>query len=148
MVFFFSKKWRVAPNIFPVVYIYIYIIIKSHCKHWFPWLSFSIHPHHPSLPAGLLNYIPYPGKAAVGRILLVGQHWHGHIKRSIGECHLWVRPWFSSRPACLVRLTWIVLELGSKWLYSCDFVGCCFLDGFNIARRILVQFLSSTWIYF
>ena len=30
-------------------------------------------------------------------------------------------------PACLVRLTWLVFEMGSKWLYSCCFVRCSFL---------------------
>ena len=41
-------------------------------------------------------------------------------------------------PACLVRLTWIFLVMGSKWSYSCYFVECCFQDLFNIARIILV----------
>ena len=31
-------------------------------------------------------------------------------------------------------------EMGSKWPYSCCFMGCCFQD---IASNILVQFLSS-----
>ena len=35
------------------------------------------------------------------------------------------------------------LEMGGKWLYSCCFVRCCFLDFFSIARSILVQFPSS-----
>ena len=46
-------------------------------------------------------------------------------------------------PACLVRLICIVLEMGDKWPYSCCFVRCCFQDLLNIARSILVQFLSS-----
>ena len=46
-------------------------------------------------------------------------------------------------PACLVRLIWIVLEMGGRWLYSWCFVRCCFQDVFNIARNILVQFPSS-----
>ena len=28
-------------------------------------------------------------------------------------------------PACLVCLTWMILEMGGKWSYSCSFVGCC-----------------------
>ena len=28
--------------------------------------------------------------------------------------------------ACLACLSWIVYEMGSKWLYKCCFVGCCF----------------------
>ena len=35
--------------------------------------------------------------------------------------------------AGLVRLTWVVLEIGGKWPYNCCFVGCCFQDFFNIA---------------
>ena len=33
--------------------------------------------------------------------------------------------------------------MGGRWPCSCCFVGCCFQDLFNIARRILVQFPSS-----
>ena len=46
-------------------------------------------------------------------------------------------------PACIVRLTLIVLETGSKWPYNCCFVWCCFQDLFNIAHNILVHFPSS-----
>ena len=45
-------------------------------------------------------------------------------------------------PVCLVCLTWMVLEMGGKWPFSCCFVGCCFQDLFNIAQSILVQFPS------
>ena len=41
-------------------------------------------------------------------------------------------------PACLVRLTWIVFMMGSRWPYSWCFVGCCLQDLFKIARSILV----------
>ena len=37
----------------------------------------------------------------------------------------------------------MVLKMGGKWLYSCCFMGCYFLDLFNIARSILVQFSPS-----
>ena len=50
---------------------------------------------------------------------------------------------FQQCPACLVRLTWIVLEMGGKWQYSSFFMGCCFHDLFSIAPSILVQPLSS-----
>ena len=40
--------------------------------------------------------------------------------------------------ACLVRLTWIVFVMGSRWPYSCCFAGCCRQDLFSIARNILV----------
>ena len=34
--------------------------------------------------------------AVVDKFLLVSQPWHVHVKRSIEECHLWVRPFSSS----------------------------------------------------
>ena len=46
-------------------------------------------------------------------------------------------------PACRVRHIWMVLEMGGRWPYSWCFVGCCILDLFNIAHRILVQFPYS-----
>ena len=41
-------------------------------------------------------------------------------------------------PACLVRLTYIVFVMGSRWPYSWCLVGCCCQDLFNIALNILV----------
>ena len=32
------------------------------------------------------------------------------------------------RPACLVRLTWIVFVIGGRWPYSWCLVGCCCQD--------------------
>ena len=46
-------------------------------------------------------------------------------------------------PACLLRLTWVVCEMGEKWLYSCCFVLYCFQDSFKVARTVLVYFPSS-----
>ena len=46
-------------------------------------------------------------------------------------------------PACLVRLTWIVLLVGGRWLYSRCFVGCFLKDLFKTARSILVLLPSS-----
>ena len=40
-------------------------------------------------------------------------------------------------PACLVRLTWIVFVMGSRWPYSWCLLGCCCQDLLNIARNIL-----------
>ena len=41
-------------------------------------------------------------------------------------------------PACMVRLTWIVLVIGGRWSYSWCLVGCCRQDLFKIARSIFV----------
>ena len=48
-------------------------------------------------------------------------------------------------PACLVRLILIVFVMGSKWPYSCCFMGCCLQDLFKIARSILVKL---SWSFF
>ena len=45
--------------------------------------------------------------------------------------------------ACLARLIWMILEIGSRWSYSCCSVGCCFKNLFNMAHSFLVQLLSS-----
>ena len=37
----------------------------------------------------------------------------------------------------------IIFLMGSRWPYSCCFVGCCFQDLFSIARSILVWLPSS-----
>ena len=46
-------------------------------------------------------------------------------------------------PACLLRLIWMILEMGRKWPYSCCLVERCFHDLFSIARSILEQLPSS-----
>ena len=97
-------------------------------------LSLVIRLYHLSLPAGLLDYTQCPYRTVVGKFLLVSQHLHLRVKRSIGEHHLWVHPYFSS------SLIWMVLEMGGWCWYSCYFVVCYFQDLFNIAPRILVQF--------
>ena len=42
-------------------------------------------------------------------------------------------------PACLVRLAWIVVVIGSWWPYCWCLVGCCRQDLFNISRNIQVE---------
>ena len=96
--------------------------------------------YHPSLPAGLLDYILCLYRAVIDKFWLVGQHLLIHMKGSIGEHHLWVHPYFSSSVSCLI---WMVLEMEVKWLYTGCFVRCCFQDLFSIAYSILVKFLSS-----
>ena len=75
-----------------------YIIIMSHCLFGFPWLSFAIlpRPYHPSIQADPPDYVLCPYTAVIDKFLLVGHHLHVHVKGSIGERHLWVRPYFSS----------------------------------------------------
>ena len=74
------------------------------------------------------------------KFLLVGQHLHSHIKGSTCLSLL-----LQQCPTYLVCLTWMVLEMGGRWLHNCCFVGCCFQDFFNIAHNILAQFPSSSF---
>ena len=41
--------------------------------------------------------------------------------------------------SCLVRLTWMVCEMGSKWPYNCRFLGCCLQGLFKTAGSILFE---------
>ena len=53
----------------------------------------------------------------------VGVHWSTSLMSSSLLLHLC--------PACLVRLTWIVIVMGGRWPYSWCLVGCCYQDLFN-----------------
>ena len=46
-------------------------------------------------------------------------------------------------PVCLVRRTWMVLEMGGRWSYNCCLVRYCFQDLFSTARSNLVQYPSK-----
>ena len=118
----------------------------SYCLNGFPRFSLTIHLYHPSLPVGLLDYIPCPYRAVVDKCLLINKHLYVRVKGSIGEYRLCVHPYFSnSVPHVLfiVHLVWTVLEMGGKWPYSCCFVGYCFQNLFSMTCSILVQFPSS-----
>ena len=90
----------------------------------FPWLSLS-----PSIPEGLPDYILCLYRAVESWFLLDSQHWHIRVKGFVRECCLWFH-------LCLVRLIWVVLEIGGKYLYSYFFIGCWFQDLFYIAGSI------------
>ena len=95
-------------------------------------LSLFICSYRPLLLASLPKYILCPYRAVVDKFLLAIP-----VKCCIGERHLWVCP------AGLVHFIWMALEMGDQWPYSCCFMKCCYQDLYNIARRILAQFLSS-----
>ena len=46
-------------------------------------------------------------------------------------------------PACLIRLIWMVCQMGGKWLFSSSFVGYCFQDLLKTVPRIFVLISSS-----
>ena len=97
--------------------------------------SLPVRPYHLLLPAGPLICILCPHRAVVGKFLLTNQHWLLHVLESIGERHFVL-----AFPAmfCMSCWSWMVLEMGGKWLYSCYFLLCCFPDLFTITRGILV----------
>ena len=49
-------------------------------------------------------------------------------------------------PACLVRLILIVFVMGGRWPYNCCFVGCCFVDLFNITFLSFKFYSSAAFI--
>ena len=107
-------------------------------------LSLAIHLYYPLLPAGSLDYILCLYRADVDKVLvdcptLTCLCERVHRKMLLMSLFLLLQ----QCPTYLVRLIWMVLEMGGRWLFCCCFVGCCFQDLFNIACRILVQFLSS-----
>ena len=58
---------------------------------------------------------------------LISQYECIYMGEPIRECFVWVRPYFLRLcAACLARLIWGVLEIGSKWRSSCCSVECCF----------------------
>ena len=99
------------------IYIYIYIYI---------WSSLS--------SCGASTYFPDLLSPSIPIIL---RSWW----ESIEKCHLSLSLLHQQCLTCPVCLTWMVLEIGGKWLYSWCFVGC-FQDLFIIACSILMKFPS------
>ena len=115
------SRWT-NNNLYIYIYIYIYISSSNTASMDSPPLSLSltIRPYRPSLSAGLPDYILCLYRAVVGRFLLVGQHWHVHVKRSIREYHSRVRPCFSSSVlhALFVLFRWFYKVPVVYWLSS------------------------------
>ena len=97
------------------------IIIMSWRWHGFPWLSLTICLNRPSHSAGPLDNI-------LTEMLKRGSSWLFNACPSV-----WWRPQqnVTTPPAVfrmIVRLIWLVLEMGGTWLYSSCFVGYCHQD--------------------
>ena len=117
-------------SIYIYIYIYIYISLSCHAANLDFHDSLSTLVYYPSLPAGLLDYFLYPYRTVVDKFLLVSQHLHIRVSGSIREHCLWVCLYFSSCvPHVLFVFFWMVLEIGSRWRYSCFFYGMV-LPGF------------------
>ena len=61
---------------------------------------------HPSLPAGLPNYIPCPHRTDLNKFFLVGQHWCVYVSGSIEERHMRSSSLLKPCPTFLVHLYW------------------------------------------
>ena len=102
-------------------------------------LTLSICLKYSSHPTSPLDYTLCQYKAVVGQFLLVGQHWHVHVKGSRGERHLHVRPCF---PSNIPRVLFISFKSFCWWEVS----GRTALFSCGNASRIScipVHFLSS-----
>ena len=108
----------------------IIIIIMSCCLHGFPSLLPSV--YHPLLSAGLSGYILFLYRAV---ILHLHKCEEVHRRISLMSLSLPLQQWYTR----LVRLIWMVFEMGGRWLYSCCFIGYCFQD------LIGIQMLSQRW---
>ena len=98
------ERYNKCIHSFTIFITYIIIIIISCRQHGYPRPSLATSPYHSSPPAGPLGYIPCPHIAAVCMFGLVVLLLLGHMWESIGACHLWARPCFSSS----VRRVWLV----------------------------------------
>ena len=103
-------------------------------------LSLTIHPYHQLLLAGLLCCILCPYKADKVNLCL-------SANTGTSMCRVYKKRWLiclflllQQYLAWFIYLTWIVCEMGSRWPYSCCFIGCCFLDLFKTAPCIRVLF--------
>ena len=116
-------------------YIYI-IIIKSRWQYRFLWF-------HPSFSAVTRHYILCPQRVDVSYCWSVNSD--ASMFGAIMSCSLFLQ----QSPACLVRLTLMVFEMGGKWSNCCCFVECCFGDFFKRSRSTLLSFHSSfsSWIF-
>ena len=92
------KTWKglVVVGILTHTALFHFKVAQMCCWQVFPWLSLAICSYHPSLPAGLLDYILCPYRVVADKFLLVCQHLHVCVKGSIEEHCLWVCPYFSS----------------------------------------------------
>ena len=124
----YLESWRVVV----VVVVIIIMIKKAYQQHKFPGLSLAILSNQSLLLASLLDGIQCQHKADECKFLLVS-HMGVHRRTLLLSLSLFLEPC----PACLVCLTWMAYEMGSKWLYSSYLMECWFQDLFKKACNIL-----------
>ena len=116
-------------------------------------LSLFTHPSLSSIAPGRSSKLHSLSVQSCCRQVLVGRQILArpcegvHRKKSLTSSSLLLQQCLT----CLVCLTWMLLEIGSKWQYICCFVMCCFPDLFNIAhsssrRAIFLCVLSASML--
>ena len=119
---------------------------RYHQNHRRIFLTLAIRLCRPSLPVGLQVYVlsPYYCRLVLVDRLTLARPCEGvHRRRLLMSSFLL----FQQCPACLVRLIWMVLEMGVRWPCSCCFVECCFQNLFNIARILLLHSRQAFCLY-
>ena len=110
------SRQKLGVHIYICVCVYIYIYIYHHQVELLAWisltlsLSLTIYPYYSFLLPGLLDYILCLYRAVVGKLLLVSQYWHVHVKGS------------------LENIT-----------YKFVFASLAYLDGFRDRRLVTIQ---------
>ena len=106
----------------------------------------SLDTHTLSLSLSLsLSLYPPPLAIALGSVhtelIYISPRWSAKTSMSMSRSpqENVVDEFFFTSPAySLVRLSWMVFEMGSKWWYNCCFEGCCVQDLFKTISNILV----------
>ena len=125
------------------LYIYIYsiiiIIIMSHHQHGSPWPSPAT-PLYLSIASGMSSRLNSLSAQSCCMYVLVGCPAFAYPREGVHRSTSLMNSslLLQQSPACLVLLILIVFVIGSKWPYSCCFVGCSLQDLFYIAGNILV----------
>ena len=125
-VFFSHRQFYKISFNNKIIYIYIYHVAQSTRIS----LTLSCHPSLSSIASGKsLGRHPVSAqsccmKVQAGRPAFARPCEGVHRRTSFMSSSLLLQ----LRPACLVRLAWIVLVMSRWWPYNCWFVGCCLQD--------------------
>ena len=136
------SKWIHSSRAGDVMYDH-FISSSSRSKHLFSWLT--RHSSLSSIAPGMSSRLRPMSIQSFYRYILAGRSTLArpcegfHTRTSLMSSSLFLQQFL----ARLVRLIWMVLEIGGRWPYNYCFVGCCFQDLFNIPRSVHVQFPSN-----
>ena len=113
------------------------------------------HHHHQDMPTAwiLWNLFCHPSLSAITfsksswRHSVSAYSWCVSMYRSQQEnIAMSLSLLLVQRRAGFVCLTWTAYHMRSKWLYSCCFEGCCFMDLLKTAHCIFASLSSSIFL--